>query len=77
MIRTSCRRTSAAALAAVTLAGLVTLGACSRTQHYAATGGAIVALGGAGVAAATGGNALGGAVIGGAAGAVAGAVIAR
>lgn len=77
MIRTSRRRTSTTVLAALAFSSLIALGACSKTQEYAATGGALGAIGGAGVAAATGGNVVGGAVIGGAAGAVAGAVIAQ
>lgn len=77
MIRTSPRRTPATVLAALAFSSLIALGACTKTQKYATTGGAIGAVGGAGVAAATGGSVVGGAVIGGAAGAVAGAVIAQ
>ena len=77
MFRTSCRRTSTAVLAALTFSSLIALGACTKTQEYAATGGAIGAVGGAGIAAATGGSVVGGALIGGAAGAVTGAVVAQ
>ena len=55
---------------------LVTMGACSRTGQYAATGGAIGAAGGALVGAASG-NAVEGAVIGGVGGAAVGAVVAQ
>lgn len=54
----------------------VALGACSltRTERTAATGGAIGAAAGTGIAAAAGGPLIAGALIGGAAGAVSGAV---
>ena len=66
-----------AALAIVFSVGLLVAGACSRTQHYMATGGGLGAAGGAVVAAATGGSALGGAVVGGAIGTGAGYIASR
>lgn len=73
MIRVSVR----AAAIAIVAASLVSLGACTRTQRYAATGGAVGAGTGAIVAGATGGSVAGGAVIGGVAGAVGGAILAK
>jgi len=64
-------------LIAAAAAGLLTLGACTKTQKYAATGGVLGAGTGAVVAGATGGSVAGGAVIGGAAGAVGGAILAQ
>jgi hypothetical protein len=65
-------------------AGLVALfafslvaGGCTRTQNFMAGGGAIGAGGGAIVAAATGGSALGGAIIGGALGTGGGYIASR
>ena len=66
-----------AAVAALFGASLLAAAACSKTQRYMATGGAIGAAGGAVVAGATGGSVGGGALIGGAAGAVTGAIVAR
>lgn len=65
------------ALAAVFAASLMSAGACSRTQQYMATGGALGAGGGAVVAAATGGTVVGGAIVGGALGTGAGYVMSR
>jgi osmotically inducible lipoprotein OsmB len=56
---------------------LLAAGACTRTERYAATGGAIGAGTGAVVAGATGGNVLAGAAVGGAVGAVGGAVVSK
>jgi hypothetical protein len=64
-------------MAALLGLSLITAGACSKTQRYAATGGAIGAAGGALVAGAAGGSVAGGAVVGGAAGAVTGAIVAQ
>ena len=66
-----------AAIAAIMGLSLLTAGACSRTERYTATGGAIGAGSGAIIGAATGGSAVGGAVIGGVVGAGAGYCIAR
>jgi osmotically inducible lipoprotein OsmB len=68
---------SKAAVAALFGLSLLTAGACSKTQQYAATGGVIGAAGGAAIAGASGGSVAGGAVIGGAAGAVTGAIVAQ
>jgi hypothetical protein len=65
------------AVAVSVMASVLTAGACSRTQQYMATGGALGAGGGAVVAAATGGSALGGAIIGGALGTGGGYVLSR
>jgi hypothetical protein len=73
MIRTASKATAAALLGL----SLLVAGACSKTQQYAATGGALGAAGGAIIGGATGGSAVGGAVIGGAAGAVTGVVLAQ
>ena len=64
-------------LVATLAAGLLTLGACTKTQRYAATGGAIGAGTGAVVAGAAGGSVAGGAIIGGAAGAIGGAILSK
>lgn len=64
-------------LAAVLAASLLAVGACTRTQRYAATGGAIGAGTGAVIAGAAGGSVAAGAVVGGAAGAVGGAILAQ
>lgn len=64
-------------LAAALAASLLALGACTKTERYAATGGAIGAGTGAVIAGASGGSVAAGAVIGGAAGAVGGAVLAQ
>ena len=66
-----------AAMAALFGLSLVAVGACSKTQQYAATGGVLGAGAGAIVAGASGGSVAGGAVIGGAAGAVTGAIVAQ
>jgi osmotically inducible lipoprotein OsmB len=63
------------AIALVT--SMMALGACTKTQRYAATGGAIGAGTGAVIAGAAGGSVAAGAVVGGAAGAVGGAVLAQ
>jgi osmotically inducible lipoprotein OsmB len=68
---------SRAAAAAFFGLALLSAGACSKTQQYAATGGVLGAGAGAIVAGATGGSVATGAVIGGAAGAVTGVVVAR
>jgi hypothetical protein len=65
------------AIMALFATALLSAGACSRTQQYMATGGALGAGGGAVVAAATGGSALGGAIIGGAFGTGGGYVLSR
>ncbi|MYZ50280.1 hypothetical protein E4O86_21455, partial [Rhizobiales bacterium L72] len=57
---------SSVAIALVTSLSLVSIGGCSKTGRYAATGGAIGAAGGAVVGAASGGSVVGGALIGGA-----------
>ena len=62
------QRIGSAGLAAIFALSLLATGACTRTQQYMASGGAIGAGGGAVVAAATGGTVLGGALIGGALG---------
>lgn len=64
-------------LSAVLATSLLTLGACTRTQRYAATGGAIGAGTGAVIAGAAGGSVAAGAIVGGAAGAVGGAILAQ
>lgn len=56
---------------------LMALGACTKTQRYAATGGAIGAGTGAVIAGAAGGSVAGGAIVGGAAGAVGGAILSK
>ncbi len=66
-----------AALAAVLGLTLLATGACTRTQNYMATGGALGAGGGAVVAAATGGTVVGGAIVGGAIGTGAGYIASR
>lgn len=70
-------RAGRAALALVFSLGLLASGACTRTQHYMATGGGLGAAGGAVVAAASGGSVLGGAVVGGAIGTGAGYIASR
>jgi hypothetical protein len=64
-------------LIATLAASLLALGACTKTQRYAATGGAIGAGTGAVIAGAAGGSVAGGAIIGGAAGAVGGAILSK
>jgi hypothetical protein len=71
------RRAHRGAFAAILATMLVSAGACSRTEHYMATGGALGTGGGAVVAAATGGSVLGGAIVGGALGAGAGYIASR
>lgn len=66
-----------ASLAAVFALSLLSAGACTRTQQYMATGAAVGAGGGAVVAAATGGSAIGGAILGGALGTGGGYVLSR
>ena len=66
-----------ASLAGLFALSLLSTGACTRTQNYMATGGAIGAGGGAIVAAATGGSALGGAILGGAIGTGGGYIASR
>jgi osmotically inducible lipoprotein OsmB len=66
-----------AALAAIFGLSLLATGACTRTQNYMATGGALGAGGGAVVAAATGGAVVGGAIVGGAIGTGAGYIASR
>ncbi len=64
-------------LAAVFALSLLATGACTRTQQYMASGGAIGAGGGAVVAATTGGTVLGGAIVGGALGTAGGYLASR
>lgn len=64
-------------LVATLAVSLLALGACTRTERYAATGGAIGAGTGAVIAGAAGGSVAAGAVVGGAAGAVGGAILAQ
>lgn len=71
------RTASRAAVAALLSLSLLSVGACSRTERYTATGAAVGAGGGALIGAATGGSAVGGAVIGGLGGAGVGYCIAR
>jgi osmotically inducible lipoprotein OsmB len=66
-----------AGLALVFALGLLSAGACSRTQQYLATGAAVGAGGGAVVAAATGGSVVGGAIVGGALGTGGGYILSR
>jgi hypothetical protein len=66
-----------ASLALVFALGLLSAGACSRTQQYMATGAAVGAGGGAIVAAAAGGSVLGGAIVGSALGTGGGYVLSR
>ena len=68
---------SGVALALVAGFSLLAAGACTRTQKYVGTGAAVGAGSGAVVAAATGGSAVGGALIGGAVGAGTGYVLAQ
>ena len=71
------QRIGKAVLALVFAASLLSVGACTRTQNYMATGGALGAGGGAIVAAATGGAVVGGAIVGGAIGTGAGYIMSR
>ena len=56
---------------------LVSAGACTRTQHYTATGAGLGAASGAVIAGATGGSVLGGAAIGGVVGGATGYVLSK
>ncbi len=71
------QRFGKAGLALAFALGLLSAGACTRTQQYLATGAAVGAGGGAIVAAATGGSLLGGAIVGGALGTGGGYVLSR
>jgi hypothetical protein len=71
------QRIARGAFALVFAATLLSLGACTRTQNYMATGAALGAGGGAIVAAATGGGIVGGAIVGGALGTGAGYIMSR
>ena len=68
-----------ASLAMLAALSMLTVGACTRTQQYTATGAVIGAGGGAliGAAAGGGGAVVAGAAIGGVAGAAAGYIIAQ
>jgi hypothetical protein len=69
--------TSRAALAAILTLSLLSVGACTRTERYTATGAVLGAGGGAIIGAAADGHAGTGAVIGGIGGAAAGWCIAK